>query len=499
MSSLIVDAISKRFRTPNGTTPRVLVVGDIMLDRYLWGEANRISPEAPVPVLDQLRTTEQPGGAANVAANLAAFGLPVTLIGTIGDDAEGRLLKHLLADAGIDAQLVAAPDRPSTCKTRVVADGRHLVRLDQESRAALPPETAVAVRDAAFAALHQADIATLVISDYAKGLLDESLTRELIEAALARSLPVLVDPKGDNFGKYAGATAITPNWREAARAAGVDPRDATAVFAGTQALREQLNVEFFVITRSERGSVLVEATGIHELPTRGRAIADVTGAGDTALAALTAGLLANLPPANAAQFANFVAGLAVERIGTMPIAAAELLEALADMRPAESGSRQTKFTNVGKVLQLDALVAQVASWRAAGETIVFTNGCFDLLHAGHVHLLEAARAEGDRLIVGLNSDRSVRALKGSGRPINRESDRARLVAALACVDAVVLFDAETPLTLIESLHPDVLLKGGDYREADIVGAPFVKANNGRVVIVPTLAKHSSSALIRRTG
>lgn len=468
---------------------RVLVVGDLMLDRYLWGQVQRISPEAPVPVVHLSRETATAGGAANVARNLAALGLRVEVAGVTGeDDGRTRLLAEL-ARCGVDAEAVlAVGDRGTTVKTRVVGNHQQMIRIDEEHAGPL----ATADRERLLAAVtHRlTGAAVLVLSDYAKGVLGPALCRALIEAARASGVPVLVDPKGRDFTRYAGATLVTPNRAELALATGAEAANLGALLAAGRELRQQLGLTLLVVTLSEHGMALISAEGERLIPAVAREVFDVSGAGDTVIAAFAAGLAAGLDHTDTAHLANLAAGVVVGKVGTAPITADELLAAI---------SGEAALEQAAKVMPTPAAADQVRRWQAAGERVVFTNGCFDLLHVGHVTYLERARRYGHRLVVGLNTDRSVRALKGPDRPVIREDDRARVLAALASVDAVVLFDEDTPLDLIRHLRPDVLAKGADYREEEVVGAAEVKSWGGQVVLVPLVEDRSTTGIIRRLG
>jgi len=466
---------------------RVLVVGDVMLDRYLWGRVSRISPEAPVPVLHLQRETDVAGGAANVARNLAGLGVQVALAGVTGDDPERAALLALLAADGIDTEdLLIASDRGTVTKTRVIGNHQQMLRIDQERAVPLTQ----ADRDRLLAAITRRipRLDALLLSDYAKGVLGAEVCTVLIAAARAAGVPVAVDPKGKDFSRYAGASLITPNRAELAMATGTDPQDRDALVAAGARLRQDLRLDLLALTLSEQGMVLFDAEGIRDIPAVAQEVFDVSGAGDTVIATFAAGLAAGLGHLDTAHLANLAAGVVVGHVGTAPITRAELLAAIGDEQALEQGA---------KVRDLPGTLEQVRHWRASGELVVFTNGCFDLLHVGHVTYLERARRYGHRLVVGLNTDASVRALKGPGRPLIREDDRARVLAALASVDAVVLFDEPTPLRLIEALRPDVLAKGADYREEDVVGAAEVKSWGGRLVLVPLVEDRSTSGIIRR--
>lgn len=478
----VLEAVRGRFGAA-----RVLVVGDLMLDRYLSGDVGRISPEAPVPVLTLTGERAVAGGAANVARNLLGLGLSVALAGVRGDDADGAALLGLLDAAGMDhAAVLTDVARSTTSKTRIVGNRQQMLRIDAEDTAALAAPIADALAAAALARLDEADV--LVLSDYAKGVLAGPLCARLIDAAAERGLPVLVDPKGRDFSRYRGASLLTPNRAELALAVGADAADLDGLLARAQQLRGDLGLVQLVVTLGELGMALVDAGGITRVPAVAREVFDVSGAGDTVIAGIAAGRAAGLDPLDTAHLANLAAGVVVGHRGTAAIGADELAAAI---------SGEAALEQAAKIRDLSAMRAQVDAWRAAGERVVFTNGCFDLLHVGHVTYLERARRCGDRLVVGLNTDRSVRVLKGAGRPVIGEQDRARVLAALAAVDGVVLFDADTPIELIRALRPDVLAKGADYREDEVVGAAEVKAGGGQVVLVPLVAERSTSAIVGR--
>lgn len=483
MQPALIDVVKHGF-APNGAW--ALVIGDLMLDRYLWGEVERISPEAPVPVVLLKEETECAGGSANVAANLVGLGVATRLVGFVGKDDNGTRLQRAIAALGVDTQgLVQAEQHPTIAKTRILGGHQQMMRVDRESRSAYSTRDMQALLDVVRVQL-SAQPAVVVLSDYAKGVLTPELCQAAIAEAKARNIPVLVDPKGRDYAKYRGATALTPNKRETADACRVEARDTEALLAGATKLRAELQLDFLAVTRSEEGISLIEDGHSLHIPAAARQVFDVSGAGDTVIATLAAGLIAGLDRRAALHLANLAAGVVVGKVGTAPISRAELLHELS----LESSSQQAD-----KVCELVTLLPRVAAWRAAGERIVFTNGCFDLLHAGHVTYLEGARKLGDRLIVGLNTDRSVSALKGPTRPVIHEADRARVMAALEAVDAVILFDEDTPLNLIGAIRPDVLAKGSDYTEDQVVGGREVKSWGGKVALVELVPGRSTSNII----
>ena len=485
MQERLIETVRDRF---GDTGQWVLVVGDLMLDRYFIGEVERISPEAPVPVILVKQQNERAGGAANVAANLAQLGVPTRLAGCVGNDIDGQALLRLVNGMGIATDgVLLSSHRPTTTKTRMMGGHQQMLRLDQENRAPFNTEESAQLEALVMQQL-AARPALVILSDYAKGVLATSLCSAFIHEARKLNIPVLVDPKGHDYSKYRGATALTPNKRETAEACRVDANDNDALMQAAAELRKSLDLDFFAVTRGEEGiSVIGDDTVLH-IPATAKQVFDVSGAGDTVIATLAAGLIGGLDAPEAFHLANIAAGVVVGKVGTVPIAQEELLQALLT---------QESVAQADKICDLPSLKARVLNWRKHGERIVFTNGCFDLLHAGHVTYLEAARKTGDRLVLGLNTDRSVRALKGPTRPVIHELDRARVLAALEAVDAVILFDDDTPLALIESIRPDVLVKGSDYSENEVVGGAEVKSWGGRIALIPIVPGRSTSGIIEK--
>jgi D-beta-D-heptose 7-phosphate kinase/D-beta-D-heptose 1-phosphate adenosyltransferase len=462
----------------------VLVVGDVMLDQYVWGEVDRISPEAPVPVVRALLRDEKPGGAANVAMNLAGLGASVTLVGFAGGDREQRTLEVLVAEQGIEVQLIAVSAVPTTTKLRILSGHQQMMRLDSESRTAFSAEDYRELARRAKAALEGS--AVVVLSDYAKGTLAEEVCQALIREARQKQIPVLVDPKNPSFARYRGATAICPNRKELAAATGGSTLDLECLLDEGQALVSALEFELMAVTLGDKGVAMLGRDSRIHAPAITRQVFDVSGAGDTVIAILALALACQVPIDAAAYLANIAAGIVVSKVGTVPICKEELLGALSETLQPQMDD---------KILQLDHLMTRVAAWRTEGQRVVFANGCFDILHIGHIRLLEEARRKGDRLIVGLNSDTSVRELKGPSRPIVTQRERAQVLAALSAVDAVVIFSERTPLRLIEAIRPDVLVKGGDYTEETVVGAQEVRAWGGRLELIPLVGGISTSQLI----
>ncbi|MEO8467481.1 MAG: bifunctional D-glycero-beta-D-manno-heptose-7-phosphate kinase/D-glycero-beta-D-manno-heptose 1-phosphate adenylyltransferase HldE [Gammaproteobacteria bacterium] len=462
---------------PDFSKLRVLVAGDAMLDEYWFGDTARISPEAPVPVVRTRAAEQRPGGAANVALNVAALGAQSVLAAIVGADDRAQLLTRLLEQRGVRCELVRSPKVPTIHKLRVLARSQQLIRVDAEqSLEPCAPELGTL-----FAKL-LSDADAVILSDYGKGTL--SRAPELVAACRAARVPVLIDPKGTDFKRYRGAHALTPNRGEFEAVVGVCADEAEVLRRG-QALRAELELELLLVTRGEQGMTLFQrgAEPI-TLPTHAREVFDVTGAGDTVIALLTAGLAAGLDAPSAAALANLGAGVVVGKIGVATVSRSELLHA---MHTQGSGGRGS--------LALPELLALVAEAKARGERVVLTNGCFDILHAGHVSYLEEAKSCGDRLIVAVNDDASVTRLKGEGRPITPLADRMAVLAGLAAVDWVVAFREDTPAELIAQVLPDVLVKGGDYRVDQIAGADAVQRNGGAVRVLGFKPGRSTTALI----
>ena len=465
---------------------QILVIGDIMLDRYTWGEVDRISPEAPVPVVRVLHQNDQPGGAGNVAMNIAALGGQAILIGFCGDDAEAFSLEHLLRDGGVQPHVIKVTGHPTTTKLRIVGGKQQMLRLDREIVDGYPQAAFREIEQQIESALTIVD--AVVLSDYAKGVLTEEVCQFTISAARKRGIPVLVDPKQRSFARYRGATTICPNLRELSVATGISTNEPDTLLSAGQTLVNELDLDCLTATLSEKGIALLRADSRFIAPAVARQVFDVSGAGDTVIATLALALAGGAQMEAAVQLANIAAGIAVSKVGTVPVRADELLISIMP----ELGLQAAE-----KIVALDALRARASAWRHAGERITFTNGCFDLLHIGHITLLESARREGDRLVVGINSDSSVRGLKGPTRPIVRDRERAQILASLSAVDAVVIFDEPTPLRVIETLRPDVIVKGGDYTEDTVVGAKEVRSWGGRVKIVPTVEGFSTTSIIAK--
>ncbi len=467
---------------------RLLVVGDVMLDKYVWGEVGRISPEAPVPVVRATHQSQQPGGAANVAMNIARLGAHAEVIGFTGGDEDERLLAQCLRDNGISPKFVLSDGFPTITKQRILCGRQQMLRLDSEREGARATQDYVRLVESVLALLPGSD--AMVLSDYAKGVLTPEVCRAIIEAARAKDIPVLVDPKSSDFSRYRGATTVCPNLGELSAALRLDARgiDINALLDAAEGMVEELDVEFLTATLGEKGIALIRPGNRMVAPALARQVFDVSGAGDTVISVLALCLASGLKAETAVGLANIAAGIVVGKVGTVPVEKHELLAALAP---------QIALHAEDKVLTRGELVQRVALWKANGDRVVFTNGCFDLLHIGHITVLEQARRFGDRLIVAINSDASVRGLKGPRRPIVAETERARVLAALAAVDAVVVFAEPTPLGLISATRPDVIVKGGDYIPDTVVGAAEVKSWGGQVKIVPMVEGFSTTGLIAK--
>lgn len=465
---------------------RVLVVGDLMLDRYILGEVDRISPEAPVPVLRHAQRYERPGGAANVAMNLAGLGCEVVLAGFWGDDGERRELEEALTAAKVDVVGVVTTGLPTVSKTRIVGRMQQLLRLDIESRERFSAEDEARLVERVEGLAGK--VHAVVLSDYAKGALTRDLCERVIRTARYAGVPVLADPKTPDLSKYSGATVVCPNLQELSLATGVSAYETEALLRKGQAQRREHDLRYLAVTMSERGIRLLSEGGEYDSPARAREVFDVSGAGDTVIATMAASLAAGLQVETAVELANLAAGIVVGKVGTVPIAHHELTALLT---PSKG------ISDAEKILDRAQVAARVREWRASGETVVFTNGCFDLLHVGHVTLLEDCRRFGSKVVLGLNTDASVQRLKGPSRPVVSEGDRARVMAALGAVDAVTMFDEDTPLELIRALQPDVLVKGGDYTVETVVGHEVVLAGGGRVEIVPTVEGFSTTGIVRK--
>jgi D-beta-D-heptose 7-phosphate kinase / D-beta-D-heptose 1-phosphate adenosyltransferase len=467
---------------------RILVIGDVILDRYVMGSVHRLSPEAPIPVLRPVDHRSTLGGAANVALNIATLGGRAALVGVIGNDAAGDEVERLVQTTpGITSALVRIANRPTTSKTRFMTGSHQLLRLDEETTAPLDNAGLAAVMDAVEGSLDAADI--IVLSDYAKGVLGDGVLDAILSRMTRAGRLVIADPKRPDFAAYRGATILTPNEHEVRVATRIEAdHDTEADRAGRVAL-EATGGEAVLVTRSAKGLTLVcrDQDALH-LPTRAREVADVSGAGDTLVAALAVALGAGAALPEAAMLANATAGISVGKQGTATVSRQELLDAL---------HLDDLVATDRKVSSLEEAIERVADWHRRGLKVGFANGCFDLIHPGHVRLLSEARGACDRLIVALNTDASVKRLKGPSRPLQNEMARATVMASMAPVDLVTLFDEDTPLEMIQALRPDVLVKGSDYTVDQVVGGDLVQGWGGRVVLVTLREGHSTTGTIRR--
>jgi len=464
---------------------RVLVVGDLMLDEYVWGSVERISPEAPVPVLSVTREEFTLGGAGNVAKNLAVLGASVMVAGVVGKGPEGNRLKDELAQLGADVSaVVAEPKRPTTRKTRIIAEHQQVLRIDRETANEVSARSTAELMRRTCELLPRSDI--VLISDYGKGVVTRQLVTALAEKARDVGRPAIADPKGMDYSKYAGLTLITPNRKEASLAAGIAISDDAGLFAAGRRLLDTVAVEKLLITCGKDGMVFFER-GAEPLKfgTRARQVFDVSGAGDTVAAMLSLGLAAGFAYPDAIRLANAAAGIVVGKVGTAAVTRAELLE---DLYPSfdAPAAKQKSLAEISEV---------VRDLRRKGKRIVLTNGCFDLLHAGHIRLLAASKAHGDVLVVALDDDASVRELKGPGRPVIGDAERVRILCALDSVDYVVVFSTRELPKVIEAVRPDVLTKGSNYENETVIGREMVERLGGRTALIPVTEGISSSGII----
>jgi len=462
--------------------PNILVVGDLMIDHYLWGKADRISPEAPVQVVDVSNETTVLGGAGNVVNNLVALGAAVSVASAIGDDANGRELTLMLKSIGVKTEgLVTQPGRKTSKKSRVVASNQQILRYDKESKDAITQASEQKILAAVEKDLFLYDV--VILSDYGKGVITPALAQGIIALARAGGKKVLVDPKGRDYAKYRGAHLLTPNKKEAIEATGIEIKDDESLQAALLWLKNECGLDRSMITLSEDGIAIYDEK-LKRFPTVAQEVYDVTGAGDTVIASIAFALSSGRSIDEAARFANLAAGVVVGKIGSATVTLDEIEEYEAMLHQSSSDAHIKSFEEIERI---------VSRCRAGGKRIVFTNGCFDILHVGHVKYLQVAKSFGDILIVGLNSDASVRELKGPSRPVNSEDDRAYILAALESVDYVVKFGDDTPYELIKMLRPDVLVKGGDYEGKAVVGTEFA----GELKLVDFVEGRSTTSTIAK--
>ena len=459
----------------------VLVVGDIMLDKYISGRVKRISPEAPVPVFLMEDQYSVLGGAGNVVTNLRRLGVAASFIGRVGDDAEGADVESMLNDSGASVPLLVRSGVTSV-KSRLLGNGhQQMIRLDREEILIPTAEESDSVR-AAVRRVLEGGVGAVVVSDYGKGFFRGELAAAVIEVCSEFGVPVFVDPKGTDWSMYRGAFAVTPNVSEiSAVLGGPLPNEDSAVASAGCAVRDEYSLQNLVVTRSDKGVTLVSEAGVLHVPSFAVEVFDVSGAGDTVIAVLAASAASGLDMADSVRLANIAGQIVVGKAGTSPIEISDLLSFLRCSKPSD------------KICGAEAAAERVRFWQSRGECVVFTNGCFDIFHAGHADSLELARSLGDHLVVGLNSDRSVRSLKGESRPVNGEAARARVIAAMSDVDLVVIFDEDTPRELLSLLRPDIIAKGGDYKPCDVAGGEYA----GKVVILPLTEGFSTTGIIER--
>lgn len=466
---------------------KALVVGDLMLDEYLWGKTERISPEAPVQVVDITHEDLRLGGAGNVINNLVTLGCQVHVASVLGNGHDGDLIRSMLDAIQVDTTgLLFDPRRKTSRKTRILASHQQMMRFDRESREPITAEQEQIL--ATYVRENAARYDVILISDYLKGVLTEGLLQQIIQIGKERGLPVVIDPKGTDYHKYRGATLLTPNRKETEVASRVAITDLDSLRLAGRTLLENLDLETLVVTRSEEGISIFFRDGqeVH-LPTQAQEVYDVTGAGDTVLSLIGVGLACGLSIAEAAHVANLAAGVAVSKVGTSTVSIDEIRDSFSQQF-LEGDAKIKDRHRLRQILEVE---------RQRGKTIVFTNGCFDLLHVGHVKYLQQARRQGDLLILGLNSDASIRRLKGPNRPLISEQERAHILAALTCIDYLVIFDEDTPLELIDLLRPDILVKGGDYTPATVVGRDLVESYGGRIALIDLVDGRSTTNIIER--
>lgn len=467
---------------------RIVCVGDVMLDRFVYGDVSRISPEAPVPVCRVLSERTMLGGAGNVVRNLDAVGVTSHLISVIGVDEPANELQELLGQLkSVTPHFVFVNTRQTTVKERFISRSQHLLRVDRESVKLVSKETSAKIIEHVTKIISGVD--ALIISDYGKGVLPEGTISAIISSAKKEDIPVIVDPKGKDYSRYRGATLITPNQRELAEASHMSLEGNGDIGEAAKKIAEENGIANVLVTRSSEGMTLVTKDKVEHLSAEAQEVFDVSGAGDTVVAIVSAAIAGKLPLITGARLANIAAGIVVGKMGTATIFGQDLTSAI---------RRHDYFLPTeAKVNELPTALAQISEWRGTGQKIGFTNGCFDLIHPGHITLLTKARKACDKLIVGLNTDQSVKLIKGQNRPIQDEMGRSTVLASLACVDLVILFSEETPQNLIEVIHPDVLVKGADYKLEDVVGADTVQSYGGNVLLVDIEVGHSTTGTIAR--
>lgn len=459
-----------------------LVIGDVMLDRYIYGSVNRISPEAPIPIVAFSGENVFLGGAANVANNICKLGANVILLGALGEDAEAKSLLDMMDNEKIEWRGITSKERETTVKTRVIGNDRQVVRIDRERAYAPCDEDEIALLSQFNSCVARSDI--VIISDYAKGVCSSKICETVIAGAKKNNKIVIIDPKISDWTRYSGAFLIKPNLREFIRAKEVAQVEEIDFSDASKLLLEKYCISNLLVTKSQEGMSLVSRDVIHNINAEASEVFDVSGAGDSVLATLSVFIAAGMSLKDAVSLANIAAGIAVGKAGAYAVSFDDISNKMAC-------KTETKLVNH------DELIHHINVKKKLGLKVVFTNGCFDIIHLGHIQLLQSAKSFGNYLVVGLNSDESVRLLKGASRPINNELDRAHILAALECVDAIVVFDEETPYNLICDILPDVLVKGDDYQVADIAGSDIVLQNGGRVELVPLLQGKSTTEILMR--
>lgn len=467
---------------------RILVIGDVMVDKYIWGDVERISPEAPVPVFHIKRNSVVAGGAGNVLSNLVGLGCRVSIIGLIGQDESGQQLQRIFEHENIENLNMVVPSHTTITKTRVVAHGQQLIRIDDENIVPLEKTHSRDIIELIKTRLSGID--AIILSDYGKGMfLSFDFANDLISMARNAGIPVFIDPKGKDWSKYRGATCITPNTKELELVHGSAISDDENLILAMNEVIERYNLSFLLVTRGPKGMCLLPRGESPEfIESQALDVWDVSGAGDTVISTLAAGVANGMQFLDATRLANRAAGIVVSKVGTHPISKAELEQSIRMSNGFDDGSQTNKLiTKESARIQIDA-------WKSIGEKIIFTNGCFDLLHPGHVYLLNKAKKLGHRLIIGINSDESVNRLKGPERPVLNEQDRAAILCALNSVDLVIIFPEDTPENLISFLKPDILVKGKDYKIEEVVGKDIVESFGGQVQLVEVLKGYSTTKI-----
>ena len=481
MSDHLINVVKNKFLSSKKTC---LVIGDLMLDQYIFGDVNRLSPEAPVPIIKKNKHHNRIGGAGNVALNLIGLGIKPLLVGSIGNDENGKILSSLIKKHNLSIKGLIKENGQTTTKTRVMAGHHQIVRIDEDQISFGPNEANIKK----IIKYINSDLSCIVISDYNKGFLSASFLKKIIQQANRGKIPVLIDPKGKDASKYAGATLITPNKKEAMELTGLTNFDNDLINTALKKINKNYKINSIVMTQGKNGISHITPKKINTYPASiSKQVYDVSGAGDTVIAILASCIIAKLDLSDSFKLANLAAGIVISKLGTVPINSEELLD---EMESNFNGQKN-------KIFSLKELLLKISGLRAKGQTIGFTNGCFDILHSGHVTYLEKAKSQVDYLILGLNSDSSIKTIKGKNRPIVSEADRARVLCALESIDAVIIFNESTPIKLIKEIKPDVLIKGNDYEPKSVVGAKEIKKWEGKLYLVPLLEGKSSSKIINK--